>query len=797
MTDARTKEITHALRREADAAAAVEALRGANDRAAVEGLVELLGREHGSRAGVAAVAALEECSHALAADGLAAALESPHAPVRGAAARALHRRGARGADPALGRLLLADESWPVRRAALRALADGPDPVRWQILAAAADPHWRVRHALIQVLLRWGEPGAAQEETDRRLTAAGDGPRVEGIRAYLAYRWSGSVRAFGPEPAGPAWPFWDWDPAVLVRNLERMTEPERREALGAMPHLLAHDDERVRAAAAAMLRSGQRVEDFAAALAALDEPRGGAAGAVAELLARLNHDQAEAVARHVLHLAAPSPAQLAWALDQAGVVFPPEEEQATLLGLLRDAAARPLAVRAALARLAGRWERPESEEWLRSLLDDPDDAVRLEALRGLGRRAESAPAAEALAPLLAAAHAPLRAEAAVAALRSGVDDRRVAALAADPDVAVRVRLAAELVASGDGRHAAALGQLQADPHPHVRAAALTPSAAEELVRDPGRETSWHVLAAAARLARVPLWKLGPTRPWRPEAPADAGPAPLRVECPSPPGARLLGPDKVRVTPLGVSGHYGLPVEGFVRAAESGVNLFFWEPNYHTLTEFAGRLSASSHNALHFVCGTFEADGPRVRRDAERALRALRVERAAVFLLFWVRSWARVSDDVRAELERLKAAGKVAAFGLSTHVRSLAVEALAAGWDPVMVRHSAAHRGAEEHIFPAAMRAGVGLLTFNNTCYGRLLKPAGAGEPPTAADCYRYALAQPGVAACWSAPATLEQLDENLAALRDPALPDDRRERLRAHGDRVYAEDTTFRRLVRSR
>src|SRR5205085_3353992 len=113
-----------------------------------------------------------------------------------------------------------------------------------------------------------------------------------------------------------------------------------------------------------------------------------------------------------------------------------------------------------------------------------------------------------------------------------------------------------------------------------------------------------------------------------------------------------------------------------------------------------------------------------------------------------------------VEELLRAGKVGACGLSTHNRALAVEALVAHWSPVMVRHSAAHRGAEKEVFPRAAAEGIGLIAFNNTCYGRLLQPRGDREPPRAADCYRFTLAQPGVAMCLSAPATLAQLEENL-------------------------------------
>ena len=124
----------------------------------------------------------------------------------------------------------------------------------------------------------------------------------------------------------------------------------------------------------------------------------------------------------------------------------------------------------------------------------------------------------------------------------------------------------------------------------------------------------------------------------------------------------------------------------------------------------------------------------------------------------------------------------------------VEAITEGWDPVMVRHSLAHRGAEAAVLPRAVERGTSVITFNNTCYGRLLAPRDVYSP-TPADCYRYTMAQPAVTACWTAPATLEQLDQNLAALHAPDLPEDCRAALRAHGDWVYQEDTMFRKLVR--
>ncbi|HEY8506120.1 MAG TPA: aldo/keto reductase, partial [Gemmataceae bacterium] len=471
---------------------------------------------------------------------------------------------------------------------------------------------------------------------------------------------------------------------------------------------------------------------------------------------------------------------------------PEEEAPRLLDLARRAESQPAEVRSALARLAARWGCPETGDLLRRLLDDPAPEAQAEALRGLGRRPDVPVGEEVLAPLLASENATVRAEAVRTWVRRGGETSRLGPLADDSDVRVRLALAESLA----GRDDPLLSRLQADPHPHVRAAALTPSRAAELIEDPTRETSWHVLTKAARLRKVPIWEIEPDPPWRPErappVPAEA----LHLERPAPPAARLLGPGRLAVSPIGVSGHYGLPVEGFVRAAEQGVSLMFWEPNYQTLTDFFARLSPAARRAIHLITGTFEADGDRVRRDAERALRLLNVERLALFLIFWVQSWDRITPDVREALERLKAQGKVAGYGLSTHSWALAAEAIDAGWDPVMTRHSAAHRRAEEHVFPHAVRRGTSVLTFSNTCYGRLLKPAGDLPPPQPSDCLRYTLRQPGVTACLTAPATVEFLEENLRAMREPELPEDRLRHLLACGERVYQEDTTFRKLVRA-
>jgi HEAT repeat protein len=773
------------------ALAATEALRGRNDRAAVEGLLELVYRSPSAREVLAALSVLDECQSSLVVDTLGAALDSLHATVRLKAVEALQRRGAIPSGETLPRLLASDTSWPVRRAALDALADGPAPQCWRILVATDDPHWRVRHALVRVLLQWGESAERRREIETRLQNEGKhDTRRPGVLTYLRYRWSSEAPATSIAVAPSEFrvpPLYDDDPAVLARDLDRMGETGRREALDLMPWLLGHEDERVRTLAAETLRRRGTPAHLAEVVALLDEPRAECVPSVVGLLCALDLDCAEAVARSIGELAMPSPAQVAWRIDQVGVALDMDAWTQQQL----DTTEQPTVVRRALARLA--WRRKDVETLCR-LLHDADATVRREAAHAwMQTEAEMDEAA--LARCLADEEASIRAAAVRIAFRQGDAVDRVRSRIDDPAAVVRVRFAEGLAARPDADHAL-LARLQDDLHPYVRAAALTPERAAELVREPERETSWHVLGEAARRMRMPLWKLEPSAAWQPVTTSAPSVAPLIPKAPASVAHRTLGPERLNVSLLGVSGHYGLPVDGFVRAVEAGVNLFFWEPNYRTMTDFLARLSPRDRAAPHLTAGTFEADGARVRRDAERVLRSLKVERIALFLLFWVRSWRRLTPDVREALDDLKRAGKIGTFGLSTHSRPLAIEAMDSGWNPVMVRHSAAHRGAEAQVFPHAAARGTSLITFNNTCYGRLLRPIGSEAPPSAADCYRYTWTQPGVCCCFSAPATLAQLDENLAAMQHPELPPERRERLLAHGAALYQEETIFRRWVRS-
>lgn len=266
-------------------------------------------------------------------------------------------------------------------------------------------------------------------------------------------------------------------------------------------------------------------------------------------------------------------------------------------------------------------------------------------------------------------------------------------------------------------------------------------------------------------------------------------------------RSLGQTGLRLSPLVLSGAHGLPAAACADAYDAGVRAFFWEPRYRELSKFL-RSRRLARDSFAVVAGTYYAGADGIRADVERTLKQLRFDFIDVFLLFWVRSSERVSAEDFGVLDALRSEGKIRTFGFSSHDRAICVDALErAPWPVLMTRHSAAHPGAEEKVFPLAMAKGTGILTFTATCYGRLLRPtADMAESklaalPTAADCYRYSLSQPGVSASLTAPRNREELLENLEVLDGEKLDPRAMAAIRTHGVAVRAENRRFDTLVR--
>lgn len=646
----------------------------------------------------------------------------------------------------------------------------------------ASPHASLRRlAVVQLGLR-GDEGALLEVTrwlvDERIpyaaSAAEAALRRAGARAaVVASLLLGRART---EPAGPL----AWALRAPCSIAWRDLEP-----------LLTHPDPRVRRAAIT------RIPEAAPDLAMLYEA----------MSRSLRDEDAPARCRAV-----------AWLARVAS------QDAKQLLLSIEQPSSQPTFVRAVLVDV---FVDVGDTEGLRRFAEDEHGGIRARAIEALARRnaiseterraieADEDPRIRRAGLTVARAAAalgdasPIVRESAVTLLSP--DERSMWSTRSvdDPSPVVRMRGVGALAEVRGVASTVALLRLSRDADPGVRSAAVhvledRTEHVAELLRGGALEVEGRG-GASARIAALTLLRLGGQLD--PDAQADprdaehlalldavlAGRAPRGAsdDVRPPPralheAARTLGRTGLRVHPLGLSGAHGLPWLDFALAHDRGVDLFFWEPSYRELARFL----RVRRDAV-VVAGTYEAHAKAIERDVVGALRALRREALDVFLAFWARSPARL-DETRDVLGRLVTRGLVRAIGVSTHDRGLAVDASARGFDVVMVRHSAAHRGVEDAVLPACAAHGTGVLTFSNLCYGRMLHRTAAPvtSAVTAPDCYRYSLSRPGVHACIAAPRRHAELIENLSVIDELALTEARAAELRAHGDEVYARSRAW-------
>jgi Aldo/keto reductase family len=624
----------------------------------------------------------------------------------------------------------------------------------------------------------------------------------------------AARALGREPPPRDPPLLaitphDPDPAVVTAELQRRPESFSSAELVA---LLGEPHEPLRHLAFGELKDRNEPSPLRAARVWLDEPRvPHAAAGVRWLFDGLGEDALE-LARDILDDDSARRGSRMWA-----VAWVARNGVAALRPQLR-----------ALARDGD----PMAIEALISPRADEEDRVLLVA--ALGNPATTAAAARALCALGAWGRLQLEELSMVdqppevqrLLVESAARDGRVARLTealASNDVATRALALKALVRL---EAPAPITTASRDPDPWIRVASLTPETAERLVADPSpivRREALRLLrnapvdpasrfaaaeqaagsadrvqrmhAAALLDAEVPaaraiLLRLLHDGDLAVEAAAadrfaaadldtmarTASPQVRAVAAPKDEPSRCAAPPAWNAGALVVSGAGGLPSESYRHAHARGVKAFFWEPRYVGLT----RWLASAGDAA-VIAGSYHATPQAIEADVQHALRRLARQSLELFLLFWVRSPARLSDEAFDTLQRLKERGMVGAIGFSTHSRALAAESVAArDWDAVMLRHSAVHPKAEDEVFALAEARSTAVLSFSNTCYGQLVR-----HGVSAVDCYRYSLAHPAVQACVSAPRFASELRSNLAVASAERMPEEQRASLRALGAKIHA------------
>jgi aryl-alcohol dehydrogenase-like predicted oxidoreductase len=250
-------------------------------------------------------------------------------------------------------------------------------------------------------------------------------------------------------------------------------------------------------------------------------------------------------------------------------------------------------------------------------------------------------------------------------------------------------------------------------------------------------------------------------------------------------------------LGLSASYRPGREAIYKALDAGLNYFFCYGIDWQMTRVLRDLPRSARENLVIATGAYNLLWwyPNLRRTLEKRLRQLGTDYIDVFLFLGLMGKETYIERVLEELHRFREEGKVRAIGVSTHARKLGGELAARGTiNALMMRYNAAHRGAEQDIFPHLALHNPIVINHTATRWTYLLRrPRGwpkDGRVPTAGMCYRFVLSNPNVHVCLTAPGNVRQLEENLAAMREGPLSEEDLQFMREFGDAVHAMKKWF-------
>jgi aryl-alcohol dehydrogenase-like predicted oxidoreductase len=254
---------------------------------------------------------------------------------------------------------------------------------------------------------------------------------------------------------------------------------------------------------------------------------------------------------------------------------------------------------------------------------------------------------------------------------------------------------------------------------------------------------------------------------------------------------------RVRRLGLSASYLPGKQAVHRALDAGMDFFFCYGFDYQMIRVLRELPASQRESYVFATGAYNLVWTHLnlRRSLEKRLRQLRTDYIDIFLFLGVMGKERFLEPVLEELGRFREEGKVRAVGISTHNRKLAGALAARGvLDALMMRYNAAHPGAEEDIFPHLAVHQPAVISYTATRWTYLLRrPRGwpeNGRIPTPGMCYRFVMSNPHVHVCLTAPRSVRELEENLAAIREGPLGDDDMRFMREFGDAVHRTKKWF-------
>jgi aryl-alcohol dehydrogenase-like predicted oxidoreductase len=260
---------------------------------------------------------------------------------------------------------------------------------------------------------------------------------------------------------------------------------------------------------------------------------------------------------------------------------------------------------------------------------------------------------------------------------------------------------------------------------------------------------------------------------------------------------LGRTGLTVGRLGIASGYWAPTDAIEEAFERGCNYMTWGTfvkgrSPHMLAAIRHIVAKGQRDKLVLGMFSYAHNAFLTEHYLLKGLKQAGLSHTDVLILGFYSGMP--SAGVIAGAQRLKEKGLVRFIGLSGHDRKQIPKLAATGiFDLFHIRYNAVHRGAETDIFPAFQDQGQpGLVNFTTTAWGKLLKPAKmpTGEtPPSAVDCYRFALSQPAIHVCMTGAKTAEHMRQNLAVLDLGPMNPDELQRMRRIGDHLYGRRRT--------
>jgi aryl-alcohol dehydrogenase-like predicted oxidoreductase len=261
--------------------------------------------------------------------------------------------------------------------------------------------------------------------------------------------------------------------------------------------------------------------------------------------------------------------------------------------------------------------------------------------------------------------------------------------------------------------------------------------------------------------------------------------------------VLGTTGLRVCRLGLSATYRPGEDTIRKAIESGVNYFFCYGFDSQMMSVLRDVFGNNRERYVVSTGAYNLllGRQNFKRTLEKRLKQLKTDYIDVFLYLGVMKTRHFQARDIEELQALREDNRVRAVGISIHDRKYAAELISKGAiDVLMMRYNAAHRGAEQDIFPYAGNHDPGIVSYTATRWGYLLRRPTSwpkeGRVPTASECYRFVLSNPQVDVCLMAPSNSRHLEQNLTALREGPLSIEDLVFMRKFGDAVHGSKKWF-------